>query len=110
MRPILAVLLATSLALSLSACKGDRKAQANLAAGQTFLTTNAKAPGVVSLPSGLQYKIVRSGPADGPHPHVGDEIKVNYEGKLLSGEVFDSSFQLGEPADFPLQGLIPGWV
>ena len=65
---------------------------------------------MITLPSGLQYKIVHAGPADGPRPGPADEVKVNYEGKLVDGKVFDSSFQRGEPADLPLQGLIPGWV
>jgi FKBP-type peptidyl-prolyl cis-trans isomerase FklB len=80
------------------------------AAGKAFLATNAKAPGVVTLPSGLQYKVVTSGPKDGPSPKAGDIIKVNYEGKLLSGAVFDSSFQRGKAAIMPLDGLIEGWL
>jgi FKBP-type peptidyl-prolyl cis-trans isomerase len=73
-----------------------------------FLATNAKAPGVVSLPSGLQYKIVQSGPA-GPSPKEGDVIKVQYEGRLTSGKVFDAT-EPGKSALMPLQGLIPAWM
>ncbi|HEX4197047.1 MAG TPA: FKBP-type peptidyl-prolyl cis-trans isomerase [Caulobacteraceae bacterium] len=98
------------LGLALAACHHGDQAAANLKAAQGFLAANGKQPGVVTLPSGLEYKIVRSGPADGPHPHPGDELKVNYEGKLLDGKVFDSSFARGEPADLPLAGLIPGWI
>jgi peptidylprolyl isomerase/FKBP-type peptidyl-prolyl cis-trans isomerase FklB len=65
---------------------------------------------VVTLPDGLQYRIDKSGPADGARPKTQDEVKVNYEGKLLTGEVFDSSFARGQPVAFPLDGLIPGWV
>jgi peptidylprolyl isomerase/FKBP-type peptidyl-prolyl cis-trans isomerase FklB len=83
---------------------------ADSAANAQFLATNSKQPGVVTLPDGLQYKIVTSGPADGPTPRTSDEVKVNYEGALLTGEVFDSSFKRGEPVSFPLEGLIPGWV
>ena len=75
-----------------------------------FLTQNAKAPGVVALPSGLQYKIVKSGDAKGPSPKAGDAIKVNYEGKLVDGTVFDSSFQRGKPILMPLGNLIPAWM
>jgi FKBP-type peptidyl-prolyl cis-trans isomerase len=75
-----------------------------------FLAENAKAPGVVALPSGLQYKIVRSGDPKGPSPKDGDAIKVNYEGKLLDGTVFDSSFQRGKPVLMPLGSLIPAWM
>jgi len=105
------LIFAVALSLSLAACghKGPR-AQTAPAADAGFLATNAKAPGVVTLPSGLQYKIVHSGDASGPHPGLADEVKVNYEGKLVNGTIFDSSFQRGEPADLPLQGLIPGWV
>jgi FKBP-type peptidyl-prolyl cis-trans isomerase len=78
--------------------------------GPAFLEQNSKAPGVVTLPSGLQYKIVKSGPKTGASPGVRDTIKVHYEGKLLNGTVFDSSIARGQPADFPLRGLIPAWI
>jgi FKBP-type peptidyl-prolyl cis-trans isomerase len=83
---------------------------AGAVAGKAFLERNAKAPGVVSLPSGLQYKVVTSGPKDGPSPKLGDIIKVNYEGKLLNGTVFDSSFARGRAAIMPADGLIQGWL
>jgi peptidylprolyl isomerase/FKBP-type peptidyl-prolyl cis-trans isomerase FklB len=106
-----ALVFAAGLALAACGPHADPKAAAaSLQAGQAFLAQNAKAPGVVVLPDGLQYKVVASGPADGPHPGPADEVKVNYEGKLVSGKVFDSSFQRGEPADLPLQGLIPAWI
>ena len=98
------------VALSLSACGQSKEAIANMDAAKTFMATNAKAEGVKTLPSGVQYKIVTSGPADGTSPKKSDEVKVHYEGKLLSGEIFDSSFQRGAPATFPLAGLIPAWV
>jgi peptidylprolyl isomerase/FKBP-type peptidyl-prolyl cis-trans isomerase FklB len=102
---------ALSLALLLTACGSPKHADGgDVKAAQAFMATNAKAPGVVTLPSGLEYKIVQAGPADGPHPRLSDEVKVNYEGKLVSGVVFDSSFQRGEPADFPLDGLVQGWT
>jgi peptidylprolyl isomerase/FKBP-type peptidyl-prolyl cis-trans isomerase FklB len=73
-----------------------------------FLATNAKAPGVVALPDGLQYKVVSSGPT-GPSPKEGDIIKVQYEGKLLSGVTFDSTKD-GKSLLMPMQGLIPAWM
>ena len=98
------------VALSLSACGQSKEAIANMDAAKTFMASNAKAEGVKTLPSGVQYKIVTSGPADGTSPKKSDEVKVHYEGKLLSDEIFDSSFQRGAPATFPLGGLIPAWV
>lgn len=65
---------------------------------------------MVSLPSGLQYKVIASGPKDGPSPKLGDIVKVNYEGKLLNGTVFDSSFARGKAAIMPADGLIQGWL
>ncbi|HEY4029978.1 MAG TPA: FKBP-type peptidyl-prolyl cis-trans isomerase [Caulobacteraceae bacterium] len=73
-----------------------------------FLAANAKAAGVIALPSGLQYKVVTSGPA-GPSPKPGDIIKVQYEGSLTSGKVFDST-PAGKSALMPLEGLIPAWM
>ncbi len=79
-------------------------------AGQAFLATNAKAAGVVVLPSGLQYKILTSGPKSGPSPKTGDIIKVHYEGKLLDGTVFDSSFERKQSVIMPLEGLVQAWL
>ena len=104
-------------ALVLAACGSPGKsapdsaaAAATLKAGETFLAANAKVEGVHATASGLQYKVIASGPADGLRPKASDEVKVHYEGKLITGEVFDSSFARGAPAAFPLEGLIPGWV
>ena len=80
------------------------------AAGAAFLAANAKAPGVVVLPSGLQYKVVTSGAKTGPSPKTGDIIKVHYEGKLLDGTVFDSSFERKQSAIMPLDGLVEAWL
>ena len=96
-------------ALVLAACGPGKKASASASAatdaGKAFLANNAKLPGVKVLPSGLQYKIVRSGPADGMRPQKQDEVKVNYEGKLLNGKVFDSSYERGVPAAMPVDAL-----
>ena len=110
--------LVAALALGLFACSahgqssatgGGPAAQASDQA-RTFMDKNAHQPGIVGLPSGLQYKVLRNGPADGPHPAQGDEIKVNYTGSLVSGAVFDSSRSTGQPAVMPLDGLVPGWM
>jgi FKBP-type peptidyl-prolyl cis-trans isomerase len=96
-------------ALSLTACQGKAQAPDQSAAAKAFLATNAKQPGVVVLPDGLQYRIVHSGPATGLKPQINDEVKVNYEGKLIDGTVFDSSYARGQPAAMPLKGLIKAW-
>lgn len=107
MRKVLIALAAASLALA--GCAKDRGPDM-AAESKAFLAKNAKEAGVVTLPSGLQYKIVRSGPPTGLRPQETDEVKVNYEGKLVSGKVFDSSYERGVPAAFPLKAVIPGWI
>ncbi len=77
-------------------------------ADAAYLAANAKKVGVVSLPA-LQYEIVKSGPAEGASPKLSDDVTVHYEGRLIDGTVFDSSFAKGEPVTFPLRPLIPGW-
>ncbi len=79
-------------------------------AERAFLAANAKSPGVVSLP-GLQYKVLRSGPVDGPHPLRSDDVTVRYVGQFPDGQTFGSSGDNGAgPEIFPLQKLIPGWI
>ena len=80
-----------------------------MAAGKAFLAKNAKDSGVVTTKSGLQYRVVHSGPVTGLRPKPADEVKVNYEGKLLDGSVFDSSYQRGQPAVMTVRDLVPGW-
>src|ERR1700744_5275148 len=101
-----------AIALSMAAChpKTEAKPPADTSANAAFLAKNAKEPGVTTLPDGLQYKIVTSGPADGEKPRAQDEVKFNYEGTLLSGAAFDSSGQHGGPATYVLSDLIPGWT
>jgi FKBP-type peptidyl-prolyl cis-trans isomerases 1 len=86
----------------------DKKAAANLAAGKAFLEKNKSAAGVKVTDSGLQYEVISLG--TGPKPTLTDTVKVDYEGKFLSGDVFDSSIKRGEPAVFPITGVIPGWT
>ena len=101
--------LVFALALSVSACADPRAAQ-DLAQANAFLATNAKAQGVVTLPSGLQYKVLQAGAAGGALPLADDHVIVGYEGKLLDGAVFDSSYQRGQPATFVVGQLIPAWT
>ena len=83
-------------------------ASGSQATGDAFLTANGKEPGVITTASGLQYKVIKSG--TGESPKATDRVKVNYEGKLTDGTIFDSSIQRGEPATFPVNAVIPGWV
>jgi len=83
-------------------------AQSALEKGQAFLEENAKKPGVVQTPSGLQYKILTEGKGKSPKPS--DTVKVNYRGTLLDGTEFDSSYKRNEPIEFPLNRVIPGWT
>lgn len=83
-------------------------ADGNLEAGLEFLAKNATQKGVVELPSGLQYKVINEG--DGEIPSLSDEVKCHYHGSLIDGTVFDSSVERGQPAVFPVNGVIQGWV
>jgi FKBP-type peptidyl-prolyl cis-trans isomerase FklB len=81
--------------------------QANREAGEQFLARNAKKAGIKALPSGVQYKVLASG--TGASPKATDTVVVHYEGRLIDGTVFDSSIKRGEPATFPLTGVITGF-
>lgn len=76
--------------------------------GEEFLTENAKRETVVSLPSGLQYEVITMGKGEKPLAH--NTVTCHYHGTVISGEVFDSSVQRGQPASFPLNGVIKGWT
>lgn len=76
--------------------------------GEEFLSKNKSAEGVVTLASGLQYKVLNEG--SGKKPTANDSVKCHYEGRLINGNVFDSSIKRGEPAEFPVSGVIKGWV
>lgn len=105
----LMALAATLLSLG-SACAQPATPAAPTQNAVSFMAQNALAEGVQSLPSGVQYKIVKSGPVAGKHPTPDDMVKVNYEGTLTNGQVFDSSFRTNKPVVFKLGNLIPGWV
>jgi FKBP-type peptidyl-prolyl cis-trans isomerase len=122
------LIAAAAAALMLTACGGGEPAQAQdappkppIAVGPApganqgtqssaaFLATHALQPGVKSLPSGLQYQVLKSGPAGGKSPTLADQVTVHYEAILPSGAVLDSSYQRGEPSTFPLRGLVKAW-
>jgi FKBP-type peptidyl-prolyl cis-trans isomerase FklB len=84
------------------------KAAANLKAGQDFLEANKTNPGVVALPSGLQYQVLVEGA--GAKPAANNNVTCHYHGTLIDGTVFDSSVRRGQPATFPLNAVIKGWT
>ncbi len=88
--------------------KNEEKVQKAKAEGEAFLAENGKKDGVVTLPSGLQYQVLKEG--NGKSPKATDQVKCHYEGTLVNGKVFDSSYRRGEPATFPLNGVIAGWT
>ena len=111
----LALAMATALGAPLAACDRtppapDETAAQNLRAAEFFMTSNARREGVKSLPSGVQYTVTRSGPAGGVRPDRNDLVRVDYEGTLTNGRVFDSSFQNGQPAVFTVSDVVPGWT
>lgn len=85
-----------------------QQAQGAISAGASFLKDNAQKPGVITTKSGLQYQVLTEG--TGRSPKAKDKVRCHYEGWLIDGTVFDSSYKRGEPADFPLDGVIPGWT
>ncbi len=86
----------------------QKAAEENKKAGDAFLAENKNKPGVVTLPDGLQYKIVQEG--KGKKPVATDTVEVNYRGTLVDGTEFDSSYRRGQPATFKVAQVIPGWV
>jgi FKBP-type peptidyl-prolyl cis-trans isomerase len=88
--------------------KMQEEGAANKKEGDAFLAANKSKEGVVTLPSGLQYKILKAG--TGPKPTANDTVECNYRGTLINGKEFDSSYKRGQPADFPVGGVIKGWT
>ena len=85
-----------------------KKFEGNKSAGEKFLEENKKKTGIVTLPSGLQYEIMKAG--EGPKPTINNTVKTHYHGTLIDGTIFDSSVNRGQPAEFPVGGVIQGWV
>lgn len=88
--------------------KMKEESEKNKTEGERFLAENKKKEGVVTLPSGLQYKIIKEGA--GKSPKETDTVTVNYKGALIDGTEFDSSYRRGQPASFPVKGVIKGWT
>lgn len=88
--------------------QAEESAKAAKAEGESFLAANATKDGVVTLPSGLQYQVLREG--NGQKPKATDKVECHYEGTLINGQVFDSSYQRGETATFGLNQVIKGWT
>ena len=88
--------------------KGEERLKNVKAEGEAFLADNDKKEGIVTLQSGLQYQVLQEG--NGKSPKATDQVKCHYEGTLINGKVFDSSYRRGEPATFPLNGVIAGWT
>lgn len=111
------LVLLSALSLLLVGCTMDvdarveklrQQSEANIAAGQAFFAENRNKPGVIETGSGLQYRVIEAG--QGASPLAVDQVKVHYRGRLMDGTEFDSSYQRGEPAVFPVNRLIPGWT
>lgn len=100
--------LSLSLALAAPAAVAQT-AEENLKTGQDFLAKVEKQPGVVKLPSGVMYRVLSRSKNPGAQPTVQDVVTLHYEGKLINGSVFDSSYARNEPATFPLGRLVPAW-
>jgi len=101
-----------NLQVSMSAKQMESKKKLtaeNEKAGKAFLADNKKKPGVKVTASGLQYEVIKEGNPNGKQPTLESTVKVHYEGKLLNGNIFDSSIQRGEPIEFPLNNVIVGW-
>lgn len=88
--------------------KNAEKAMSTKKEGLAFLAANGKRPGVVTLPSGLQYEVIKAG-TDATKPTLDSKVRCHYHGTLINGKVFDSSVDRGEPITFPLNGVIRGW-
>ena len=86
----------------------EKKAQAVKGEGEKLLADNAKRAGVITLPSGLQYEIMKAGTGD--RPLATDKVTTHYHGTFINGNVFDSSVERGQPAQFPINRVIPGWT
>ncbi len=88
----------------------EEKAKEAASVGEAFLAENAKRDGVTVLESGLQYEVIEAGEADGEKPTQSSTVRTHYHGTFIDGKVFDSSYERGQPAEFPVGGVIAGWT
>lgn len=93
---------------SANEAKAHAAGETNRKAGEAFLEANKAKEGVKTLPDGLEYKVLQQG--NGPKPTANDTVTVNYRGTLINGKEFDSSYKRGQPATFPVSGVIKGWT
>jgi FKBP-type peptidyl-prolyl cis-trans isomerase FklB len=107
-KPILSEQQCQTTLMSYVQKQQSEKATGNKKVGQEFLAANSKKPGVVTLPSGLQYQVIKAG--TGPKPKLTDMVRVHYHGTLIDGRVFDSSVDRGQPIELNVNGVIPGWT
>ncbi len=107
MKLFLKLFITGGLLLTLANC-GENPAAVNQREGMDFLETNGMRPEVITTDSGLQYEVITEG--DGPRPTINDFVRVHYVGTLIDGTEFDSSFSRGQPAEFPVGGVISGWI
>lgn len=107
-KPLLSEMDINNAIMSYMQAAKSQKAAGEKKLGKAFLDSNKTQPGVVTLPSGLQYKIIKEGTGAKPGPT--DKVKVHYEGKLINGKIFDSSIERGEPIELNVNGVIPGWT
>jgi FKBP-type peptidyl-prolyl cis-trans isomerase FklB len=106
---LLALLIVAASGCATAPAAPPLPAAPQTAPGPDFLVRNGAAANVVTTPSGLQYFVVQSGPVTGAHPAVGDAVVFDYEGKLTTGETFDSSFARGEPLSGKVGDFVPGF-
>lgn len=104
------VVVLLSAAMGMVTVQAESQMETNARAGKAFLEKNASAEGVKTTASGLQYKVITEGDKDGQHPKASSKVTVNYEGRHLSGEVFDSSYERNKPIEFRLNRVIKGWT
>jgi FKBP-type peptidyl-prolyl cis-trans isomerase FklB len=107
-KPLLDESQCNSAIVSFMQASKGHTAEPNKKEGKAFLDSNKNQPGVVVLPSGLQYRVIKEGA--GPKPAATDKVKVHYQGSLINGKIFDSSIQRGEPIEFNVNEVIPGWT
>ncbi|MBD0365710.1 MAG: FKBP-type peptidyl-prolyl cis-trans isomerase [Flavisolibacter sp.] len=107
-KPLLSDMECNSVMMRYMSSAQEAKSKPNIEAGKQFLETNKTKAGVQTTPSGLQYEVVVQG--SGAKPTINDTVVCHYAGKLINGTEFDNSYKRGEPATFPVSGVIKGWT